>query len=286
MTNRQRHGAGDSAPSAPDFEPVKLRYRHDGLTPARQVKLIQAMAASGCIREACAKVGVSAEAVYKLRRRPDAQSFRLAMDFALDGAADRVEDAVYSRAINGVEVPHYYRGELVGTHRRYDERLATFILRYRKPHRYGRHLDRCETAPHPERSALGMADMLTWVARDAFRDEAGEPRQVSTTLLEQEDEEPWSRTNLYRWGPACRPPEQDKLDALDAEELDRGEEAMPPDVPSTSSTSGLRQGFGRQADLDGGEAKAVRRSSNGAKEDARTPNRRMRRKAAAKGRKR
>src|SRR5205085_4915080 len=174
MTNRQRRGAGESASSVPDFEPVKLRYRHDGLTPARQVALVQAMAACGCIREACARVGVSREAVYELRRRPDAQSFRLAMDLALDGAADAVEDAMYGRAINGVEVPHYYKGELVGTHRRYDERLAMFILRYRKPHLYGRHLDRCESAPHPERSALGMADMLTWVASDAFRDQEGQ----------------------------------------------------------------------------------------------------------------
>lgn len=256
MTNGQRRGAGESAPTAPDFEPVKLRYRHDGLTPARQVAVVQAMAACGCIREACARVGVSAEAVYKLRRRPDAQSFRLAMDFALDGAADRVEDAAYSRAINGVEVPHYYRGELVGTHRRYDERLATFILRYRKPHLYGRHLDRGETAPHPERSALGMADMLTWVARDAFRDEAGEPRQVSTTLLAQEDEEPWSRANLYRWGPACAPSAEEKLNAIDADDSDPGGDLLSPHVPSTMSTS------------------------------ATAPNRRIRRKAAARARKR
>jgi len=100
MRNRQRRGAGESAPSVPDFEPVKLRYRHDGLTPARQVAVVQAMAACGCIREACARVGISPEAVYELRRRPDAQSFRLAMDLALDGAADAVEDAMYGRAIN------------------------------------------------------------------------------------------------------------------------------------------------------------------------------------------
>jgi len=141
MTNRQRRGAGESASSVPDFEPVKLRYRHDGLTPARQVSLIQTMAACGCIREACARVGISPEAVYELRRRPDAQSFRLAMDLALDGAADKVEDGVFARAIHGVEIPHYYKGELVGTHRRYDERLAMFLLRYRKPYRYGRHVD-------------------------------------------------------------------------------------------------------------------------------------------------
>lgn len=256
MTNGQRHGAGESAPSAPDFAPVKLRYRHDGLTPARQVKLIQAMAACGCIREACAKVGISAEAVYALRRRPDAQSFRTAMDFALDGAADKVEDGVFDRAVNGVEVPHYYKGELVGTHRRYDERLAMFILRYRKPHRYGQHLDRLESAPHPERSALGMADMLTWVAEDAFRDEAGELRQVSTALFEQEDEEPWSRSNLFRWGPAFASPAEDRLEALKGEESGPGETTMSPDVPSTMPTS------------------------------SHAPNRRLRRKAAAKGRKR
>lgn len=256
MTNRQRRGAGDSAPAAPDFEPVKLRYRHDGLTPARQVALVQAFAECGCIREACAKVGVSPEAVYRLRRRPDAQSFRLAMDFALDGAADAVEDAMYGRAINGVEVPHYYKGELVGTHRRYDERLAMFILRYRKPHRYGKHLDRLASAPHPERVALGMADQLTWVASDALRDEAGELRQVSTALFEEEDETPWSRTNLYRWGPAFASPAEDRLRALKENEFGLGEAAISPDVSSTMSTSG------------------------------RTPNRRLRRKAAAKGRKR
>ena len=243
MTRRKCQGAGEDAPSAPDFEPVNLRYRHDGLTPARQVAVVQAMAACGCIREACASVGISAEAVYELRRRPDAQSFRLAMDLALDGAADKVEDGVFSRAIDGVEVPHYYKGELVGTHRRYDERLAMFILRYRKPHRYGRQLDKAE-APHPERSALGMADMLTWVASDAFRERAGQLRRVSTALFEEEDEEPWNRTNLFRWGPAFDAPqdeeedEDEDLDDLDDPDFDPAEDPLSPDMPSTSSTSG------------------------------------------------
>ena len=252
MTNRQRRGAGESAPSVPDFEPVKLRYRHDGLTPARQVAVVQTMAACGCIREACAKVGISPEAVYELRRRPDAQSFRLAMDLALDGAADAVEDAMYGRAINGVEVPHYYKGELVGTHRRYDERLAMFILRYRKPYHYGKHLDRRDHPRHPERVALGMADTLTWVAADAHRDVLGQRRQVVTELAQDGDEAPWKSAHLYRWGPAFgAPAEEEALD--DEDDFDLGEEAFPPDVPSTSSTS--------------------------------APNRRLRRRAAAKARK-
>ena len=285
MTGQTRRGAGESAPSVPDFDPVTLRHRHDGLTPARQVALVQAFAECGCVREACARVGVSPEAVYRLRRRPDAQSFRAAMDRALDGAADQVEDGVFSRAINGVEIPHYYKGELVGTHRRYDERLALFILRYRKPHSYGRHLDRRESAPHPERSALGMADMLTWVASDAYRDEAGRRRQVVTTLAEEEDEGPWDRTHLFRWGPAFAAPPED-VEERDADDFDLGDDEPFPDVPSTTSTSGLRQGYGPQAGSGGGEAKAIRRSSKGAKEDAPAGNRRTRRKAAAKARKR
>jgi hypothetical protein len=218
MTRKRRRGARDSAPPVPDFEPVILRYRHDGLTPARQVGVVQAMAECGCVREACARVGVSAEAVYELRRRPDAQSFRVAMDLALDGAADQVEDGVFGRAIHGVEIPHYYKGELVGTHRRFDERLAMFILRYRKPWRYGKYRDRADQPAHPERAALGMADMLTWVAADAHRDAAGARRQVITAFAEGEDE--------------------DDPEELDDPDLDPLEDPLFPDVPSTSSTSG------------------------------------------------
>ena len=256
MTNASRRGAGESAPSVPDFEPVKLQYRHDGLTPKRQVAVVQAMAECGCIREACARVGISAEAVYRLRRRPDAQSFRLAMDVALDGAADRVEDGVFARAIEGVEVPHYYKGELVGTHRRYDERLAMFILRYRRPSRYGRHLDRHDRPRHPERAALGMADMLAWVASDAQRDEAGLRRQVATELARDGDAEAWKADHLFRWGPAANAPAEDDEGDPGEDDFDLGEDPLFHDVPSTTSTSG------------------------------RTPNRRARRKAAAKARKR
>jgi hypothetical protein len=244
MTTRKRRGAGESAPPVPAFEPVKLRYRRDGLTPERQVAVVRALAECGCMREACARVGISAESVYELLRRPDAQSFRIAMDLALDGAVDRVEDGAFSRALNGVEIPHYYKGELVGTHRRHDERLAMFILRYRKPNRYGRHLDRQPAARHPEASALGLADALAWVEADAHRDAAGLRRTVSTGIACDEEDETWDETNLYRWGPAAgAPPEPreaddpDAMDDLDDDDFDPVEGASFPDVSSTSSTS-------------------------------------------------
>lgn len=117
MTQKQRRDAGDSASSAPDFDPVHLRYRRDGCTPERQVGFIRALAECGCVREACRRVGLSPESVYELARRPDAQSFRAAWDIAMDNAVRRIDDGAFSRCIHGIAVPHFYKGELVGEHR-------------------------------------------------------------------------------------------------------------------------------------------------------------------------
>lgn len=65
------------------FPPVPVRYRRDGWTPARQRRFIAALAECGCVLAACRRVGKSAEAAYRLWRRPDAAGFRAAWDAAL-----------------------------------------------------------------------------------------------------------------------------------------------------------------------------------------------------------
>jgi hypothetical protein len=87
MTHHPRRGAGESAPSAPDFEPVPARYRRDGWTPARQRAFILALWACRCVLEACRRVGMSGASAYKLYERPDAASFRRAWNAALAAAA-------------------------------------------------------------------------------------------------------------------------------------------------------------------------------------------------------
>ena len=116
-----------------EFEPDYVRLRRDGWTAERQRAFIDALAEGGCVAEACRAVGLSTQSAYKLRRTVEAEAFRLAWDAALDYAIRRLSDAVIGRAINGVAVPHYYKGELVGEHRRYDERLAMYLLRFRDP---------------------------------------------------------------------------------------------------------------------------------------------------------
>lgn len=83
MIRDPRFGASESAPSVPDFDPVQLRYRRDGWTPGRQRGFIRALAACGCVLEACRRLGLSTESAYRLCRHPKAASFRRAWEMAV-----------------------------------------------------------------------------------------------------------------------------------------------------------------------------------------------------------
>lgn len=151
----------------PAFTPAQIRARHDGWSPERQVRFVEALAESGCVEEACRTVGLSKQSAYALRMRVDAQGFRMAWEAAMELAIRRLSDECYARALHGEEIPHYFQGELIGTHRRYDNRLAMFLLRYRDPLRYAATLDQMVYTGHPEGVALAFAK-----ARDRCADEA------------------------------------------------------------------------------------------------------------------
>jgi hypothetical protein len=180
-------------------EPVRLRYRHDGWTPDKQLEFIQALADCGCVETAARAVGMSRQSAYALRRRPDAQAFRLAWRAAKDVMVERLDDAAMSRAINGVPIPIFHNGEQVGERRHFDERLTMFLLRYRDPVRYGRWLDRCEARQHEDGPIgilcfrIGRMLKAAWRAFDAaWRGEPmpePEPEPVNRGRNEEEEEE-------------------------------------------------------------------------------------------------
>lgn len=137
--------------TAPPIDPVPVQPRHNGWTPKRQRGFIEALAATACVEDAARAVGMSPTSAYNLHARDDAVAFRAAWDAALDFAAGHLKAAVFSRAIHGVPVPHYYKGELVGEHRKYNDRLAIFVMNHYgmgdaeevrgRSVRYLRHLD-------------------------------------------------------------------------------------------------------------------------------------------------
>ncbi|MGB7369711.1 MAG: hypothetical protein WA907_00560, partial [Erythrobacter sp.] len=73
----------------------------------------------------------------RIRRLPEGESFRAAWDKAIDLGVRRLEDVAMDRALNGVEEPFYAYGNLVGTRKRYNDRLLMFMLRNRAPERFG-----------------------------------------------------------------------------------------------------------------------------------------------------
>lgn len=137
-------------PPALSFIPVPVRPRWDGWTRQKQVDFIEALAATACVEEACRHVGMSERSAYRLRLRSGARNFREAWDAALDIGVHRLEQAALGRALRGVPRPIFYRGEQVGEWREYDERLAMFLLRYRRPARFGAALDDLPAGADPD----------------------------------------------------------------------------------------------------------------------------------------
>jgi hypothetical protein len=151
------------------FDPVPLRYRRDGWLPDKQLEFIEALADCGCLDEAAKRVGMSRNSAYALRRRPDAQAFRLAWDAAADYSVRRLADAAMSRAINGVPIPIFHGGEQIGERRHFDERLTMFLLSRRDPARYGRWIDRMATDRHEDGGALLLLFRIARLVRAAWR---------------------------------------------------------------------------------------------------------------------
>jgi hypothetical protein len=120
------------------FAPVSRKCnRSDGWTPERQRAFIAALADTGCVTRAAMRANMSTESAYMLRRQPKAAAFCKAWAEAIDHGVRRIEDVAFERAIEGVVIPIFYKGEQVGERRWYNERLLMFILRHHDPDRYG-----------------------------------------------------------------------------------------------------------------------------------------------------
>ncbi len=133
--------------SLPAFTPVPRRHkRQDGWTAQRQRDFIAALADTGSVKHACARVGMASEGAYQLRRAKGAEEFAAAWLAALDHGIRQLEDIALERAIHGVETPVYSYGKLVGTRTVYNDRLIMFMLRNRA-------MDRFPGAPRISESA-------------------------------------------------------------------------------------------------------------------------------------
>lgn len=116
-------------PAAPAF-----RTRVDGWTAETQHAFIEALARTGCVRQAAALVGRAVSGVYRLRARSDAHAFRAAWDAALGLAYARLSEMAMDRVSNGLEQRTYDPdGNLVQRKIVHNDRLLMFLLDHHKP---------------------------------------------------------------------------------------------------------------------------------------------------------
>ena len=134
-----RHLVPDDKPATtlPAFTPVpREKDRSNGWKPHIQRAFIEALADTGSVAAACRAVGRSTHGAYNLRRQPGAEEFAAAWEAAIDMGMRRIEDTAMDRALNGVEVPVYSYGKLVGSRTVHNDRLLMFMLRNRAPERF------------------------------------------------------------------------------------------------------------------------------------------------------
>lgn len=151
-----------------DFEwrPVPRRPRKDGWTPEAQQRFIAALARTGVVERACEEVGMSVRSAYDLRNARGGEQFARAWSAVLTRAADRLLDIAFEQAIEGEEVPVYDQdGVRTGVKRKYNTRMAMFLLKAYHPERF-RHADqevRRADEPLPP-AAVPVADAVASLA--------------------------------------------------------------------------------------------------------------------------
>lgn len=70
-------------------------------------------------------------------RRAHDPPFKKACQDALDFGPDELEHTLRDRAVNGLEEPVYWQGEIVGFKKVYDNQLGFKLLQGQKPEKYG-----------------------------------------------------------------------------------------------------------------------------------------------------
>jgi hypothetical protein len=107
--------------------------RPDNWNKVKMAGFLRELAATHSVAAAAKSVGMSRQSAYRLRARLKGEPFDIAWETAFQHGYDALAQAALERALHGVEVPHFHKGELIHVSRKYDERLTVFLLAARNP---------------------------------------------------------------------------------------------------------------------------------------------------------
>jgi hypothetical protein len=104
-------------------------------TPEKREAFLTALAESGNVAEASRQTGIARNALY-LWKKDDAE-FSAEWEAALVAGGEHLEEEAIRRARNGWDEPAWYKGEQIGTVRKYSDTLLIFLLKGLTPEKYG-----------------------------------------------------------------------------------------------------------------------------------------------------
>ena len=137
------------------------------MTSSEEETFLRVLRQCGNVSEAARASGLSRTRLYK--RKASSKTFSLAWSMALEEAADRLTDEAIRRAVNGFEEVKYFRGEPVGTVRKFSDQLLMFLLKAHRPHLYGHKTtndDNSETEIHHHAKQSLLKKMETLFPED------------------------------------------------------------------------------------------------------------------------
>ena len=96
------------------------------MPPKRDWKpaFLEVLRATGNVTLAVQHVGQSRNQVHGVRQR--SKRFAAQWDDALEEATDLLEAEAWRRAVIGVDEPRFYKGKVVGSTKKYSDRLSMF----------------------------------------------------------------------------------------------------------------------------------------------------------------
>ena len=146
------------------------RRRHDGFTPAKRRRCLEAIGEGHCVAEACFRVRISTTTFYRHKRRFPA--FRRELETAQMRAELPLENTAWLRATVGAEEKTYREGKLVQVRIKPSDAMLRLLLQASNPKKYGRLSRGGETAKQIEkRLREEIRQEYAWKYRDASTEE-------------------------------------------------------------------------------------------------------------------
>lgn len=118
----------------PSSNEKKVGCRRRTVSPRHRAAFLEALKEGYSVSHASARVGWDRSTLYKNRQRDS--EFAAAWDEAIEAGTDKLEDEARRRAVEGVNKPVIYKGEITESYREYSDTLLMFLLNGRRPERF------------------------------------------------------------------------------------------------------------------------------------------------------